>query len=505
MTSSIDDLTIPVEIVDDGLAAEEPIKPASADLLNVTAGLWSFAAEPASRQAAVSADDVGVITDQWTVVVDTVLIPALAADYTAGLLAQQTRLLAGLTAEQAALFAQPVIDVAEAAQLVAAEARPALAGIGDVVWANARTSLVEGMAAGESIPKLAARVRAAAGVSTARATVIARTESMAARNRGAYDEMSTAAALGVVTSKTWLATHDARTRLSHVQADGQTVPFGSKFTVGGWPAEHPHDVLLPAEERVNCRCTLLFGVSDEPSAGVLTASLLDFRQYVRDSEGQFAPVAGRSVADLPRGPVPSVGEAAKATNPHFGSTAAEGGPTYREAGKAGQQWTPEMGPPPSGAYEENCTNAVMAFEMRMRGYDVTASPIGELDRYGYADGRSVAQIDALLAGSFRAAGGTSHGRSFAGQRARTFKEVDAEVKGWPEGGRGFVHVGKHVFSVVKVRGKVQYVESQYDATPSRIVTREYRKKFADQKGSRSAKVVRLDDLVPTDGIFEAVT
>src|SRR5262245_18135738 len=235
--------------------------------------LWSFAAAgPTTRQASVSADDVGVITDQWAVVVDELLIPALAANYTAAATAQQARLSDVLAPDQMALFSLPLIDVQEAAQVVAMDSRPALVGIGDVLASNARTSLTEGMALGESVPKLAARVQAAAGVSAARATVIARTESMAARNWGAYDEMTTAASLGLVAAKTWLATHDARTRLDHVGADGQSVPFNAKFTVGGWPADRPHDPMLPAEQTVSCRCTLLFQLSESAAAGIVPPS-----------------------------------------------------------------------------------------------------------------------------------------------------------------------------------------------------------------------------------------
>ncbi len=206
---------------------------------------------------------------------------------------------------------------------------------------------------------------------------------------------------------------------------------------------------------------------------------------------------GGSVGDLAKGPVPSVTAAAQGTNPRYGTTA--DGPTYRDAARAGEKWTPDKGPLPNSAYEENCTNAVMAFEMRMRGYDVQAAPLDVLDKYGYAAGRTNNEMDDQLASNWSLPGGKPHGRSFAGQQWRTLKEVDREVKDWPDGGRGFVNVGKHVFSVVKKRGKADYVEAQYDATPTRSVTRQYRKKFEGQ-----AKLIRLDDLEPTDGIFESV-
>lgn len=214
------------------------------------AGLSTFQNVPGPgtpRQAAVSADDLGVIRDAWTVVADDVLVPKIAADYLAGAKGQHDRLAAALPPAVRGLAGRPLLD--SPALLHAAGAANRLKGIGDELWQAARTALLEGMSKGESIAKLARRVRDATGVSIGRATTIARTESMAARSAGSYEEML---ASGVVVSKTWQATGDLRTRPTHVVADGQTVPMAGKFTVGGWPADRPHDSLLPPEESVNC-------------------------------------------------------------------------------------------------------------------------------------------------------------------------------------------------------------------------------------------------------------
>jgi len=197
---------------------------------------------------------------------------------------------------------------------------------------------------------------------------------------------------------------------------------------------------------------------------------------------------------------------AKATNPNYGST--QNGETYRAAGKAGERYTPDMGPLPWGAYEENCSNVVYAFEMRMRGYDVEAAPLDVLDKYGYAAGRTYDEMDQLLAVAWRLPGGRPHGRSLNGQTWRSFAEIDTEIEQWPEGGRGMIFVGKHIFNVVKVRGKAQYTEAQFDANATRNVTALYKKKYKSaglfSGGLQEAKLVRLDDLEPTDRILEAV-
>jgi SPP1 gp7 family putative phage head morphogenesis protein len=94
-----------------------------------------------------------------------------------------------------------------------------------------------------------------AGVSKARAAAIARTESTAAFGAGhqaAYDGL---AAAGDDVKKEWLAVVDNDTRQSHEDLDGKTVDHDKDFDVGGSAAPYPGHPSLPAEQRVNCRCT----------------------------------------------------------------------------------------------------------------------------------------------------------------------------------------------------------------------------------------------------------
>lgn len=59
------------------------------------------------------------------------------------------------------------------------------------------------------------------------------------------------------------STLDGRTRPSHSEADGQRVPLGTPYTVGGALLERPGDPFGPAEEVVNCRCVELLVGPDE--------------------------------------------------------------------------------------------------------------------------------------------------------------------------------------------------------------------------------------------------
>ncbi|HEY8415331.1 MAG TPA: phage minor head protein, partial [Thermaerobacter sp.] len=117
-----------------------------------------------------------------------------------------------------------------------------------------RATLIEGYLNGERPAQLVDRVaevfRMAKGH---RAERIARTEMVRAMNHGTLFGWRQT---GLVAGKEWVAALDERTRPDHMHADGQVVPLHEKFTVGGWPMEVPGDPSAPAEQVVNCRCTV---------------------------------------------------------------------------------------------------------------------------------------------------------------------------------------------------------------------------------------------------------
>lgn len=113
--------------------------------------------------------------------------------------------------------------------------------------------LAAGIAEGESIPALRARLqRVFTDLSDYRATMIARTETV-----GAYNAAAQSAAIDAgATRKTWLSTDDKRTRATHRAAGGKSVPLNKRFelTQSRWPG----DPVAPANQSINCRCTLTF-------------------------------------------------------------------------------------------------------------------------------------------------------------------------------------------------------------------------------------------------------
>lgn len=189
----------------------------------------------------------------WAVYVADTLVPSLESTMITAGLEVVERLAAAVDNPLTLLTDQP-IDTEQ----YLSQARNRLVGIGDLLWGAARAQLLEGIALGESQPKLAQRVRDVIGVAEPRARTIARTESHGARNVSAMAMMQRfESAYGVapgIMQKRWQATMDTRTRETHVLADAQTVGIDESYIVGGFPLAFPGDPTGPASEVINCRC-----------------------------------------------------------------------------------------------------------------------------------------------------------------------------------------------------------------------------------------------------------
>lgn len=125
--------------------------------------------------------------------------------------------------------------------------------------------ITDGVNAGESRDQIAARIDKVLSFTGSerwphRARVIAQTETTRARAAGT---MAAGVEMGRVTgrqlTKTWDAKDDDRVRVAHHGVDGTTVPVGSVFYVGGYPMLFPGDPSAPADQVINCRCSLRIG------------------------------------------------------------------------------------------------------------------------------------------------------------------------------------------------------------------------------------------------------
>jgi len=145
----------------------------------------------------------------------------------------------------------------------------------DEVFGLVKHIIDSGTTNGASIPDVTAQVEELftdAGIQRwkDRARTVARTEVVGAYNGGLHDAFSMVADADDDTEfvHRWLATDDQRTRPDHREADGQVQPWGHPFRLGPGGAVlmmHPHAADAPADQVINCRCTELMEIKNEPT------------------------------------------------------------------------------------------------------------------------------------------------------------------------------------------------------------------------------------------------
>lgn len=156
----------------------------------------------------------------------------------------------------------PVLDPWTAEYLNGAGNR--LVRLPDEVYALIVQEVERGIRDGLDIPTVTQSINQVLSVTGSqrwpnRARVVARTETMGAVNAGAFrSAVLEAEARGdVAPFKQWLSTDDPRTRPTHRAADMQRTLMTEPFIVGGAKLLFPGDPTGPADEVINCRCTLL--------------------------------------------------------------------------------------------------------------------------------------------------------------------------------------------------------------------------------------------------------
>ena len=131
----------------------------------------------------------------------------------------------------------------------------------DIPWnmkkINAET--LQGILQGESMDKIAKRLRNVQKMNRTQAIRSARTIVTGAENKGRQDSYARAEADGIILQKEWIATNDGRTRHSHARLDGAIVDQDKKFDNG---LMYPGDPSGRPEEVWNCRCSVAAVVKD---------------------------------------------------------------------------------------------------------------------------------------------------------------------------------------------------------------------------------------------------
>lgn len=138
-----------------------------------------------------------------------------------------------------------------------------LVRVPDEVFDLVAGQIAQGAGLGETLSKIVKRVDTVLSTTETprwqnRAVVIARTETIGALNGGRLDAFRAFAEdEDEELEKLWLSTSDSRTRPTHRAADQQRTPLGMPFLVGGFSIEFPGDPMGPAQEVIQCRCTML--------------------------------------------------------------------------------------------------------------------------------------------------------------------------------------------------------------------------------------------------------
>ncbi|MEU4106868.1 phage minor head protein [Streptomyces tanashiensis] len=133
----------------------------------------------------------------------------------------------------------------------------------DEVYGLIVAELERGIREQESIPDIAARVSTVLTATGSerwphRAVTVARTETMAAVNGGVWRSAQLEAEQrgDPAPFKQWVSTADPRTRETHREADKQRTLLTEPFRVGGAQLLFPGDPTGPANEVINCRCSM---------------------------------------------------------------------------------------------------------------------------------------------------------------------------------------------------------------------------------------------------------
>lgn len=152
------------------------------------------------------------------------------------------------------------------------------------------------------------------------------------------------------------------------------------------------------------------------------------------------------------------------------------------------------------AFSENCQRCVVAYELRRRGYDVTALPTYQGDKLPQLVTKSGDRMMARWMGAFQ---GTKPINISAKTGDKVISNIEQKMTNFGNGSRGVVQIlyqggGGHVFNVENVGGKITYIEAQTGKIKDITKTMPYVK-------PESVRLIRTDKLKISDRAKNFVT
>lgn len=138
-------------------------------------------------------------------------------------------------------------------------------------------------------------------------------------------------------------------------------------------------------------------------------------------------------------------------------------------------------------YSENCQRCVVAYELRRRGYNVTALPTYQGDTLPVVNSFGNGRWQMAFKGAKTVSVGSSSPK-------KTQANLEAKMKSYGKGSRAIVRIPGHVFNCENSGGKVIYVEAQ---TGKRYTSKEVFSNLSPKQSSQ-VRLMRTDNLRISD-------
>lgn len=235
-----------------------------------TAPIPSFSFEDATEQALADAFTIAVatwLTDSANAVMSGGAVPNLSLLSDSATFAGRTvpRVRAALEDTWLRTFARTGTDLRPYIDAYLSGLANRLDGLAALANRRAGQALQEKLSTGDvRAIRDAVRQSLAPDAYDAYVRRLAASESTISVNSALHDVAMTAWQQGASVEKTWRTRNDDKVRHTHQLAEGQTVPFGAPFWVGGVPMMHPGDPSAPASEVSNCRCRARYTLGRRP-------------------------------------------------------------------------------------------------------------------------------------------------------------------------------------------------------------------------------------------------
>lgn len=153
------------------------------------------------------------------------------------------------------------------------------------------SQMLQGILQGESIPKIAKRLRNVTNMNKVSAIRNARTMTTSAENKGRQDSFEKAQSDGVIMEREWIPAHDDRTRAWHLELGGVRVGVDEPWENEYGKIMYPGDPDADPANVYNCRCAI-------------RAHVKGFKwnqqkvEEVKETEGKQADIISSTISDI---------------------------------------------------------------------------------------------------------------------------------------------------------------------------------------------------------------